>query len=209
MIRILPDNLEAARASLREADSHLGLVMDQLGEIPLRRKPAELLTLCEIVIGQQVSIHAAASINRRFSALLADRDAAAVTAAHLLALSEEDMRSAGLSRAKAATIHAIAEFWAGEGLSRAKVEEMTEDELMKLLTRVKGIGPWSVKMFLMFALQRADVMPQEDLGVRAGLRKIHGLAANPTPKETITLTQCWHPWRTLGAHYCWAILKAV
>lgn len=201
----LAENPRAAIAHLRSADPALARAMDAVGPFRLTSNPANLDELCRSIIGQQLSVVVASAIEKRFSALVGDLSRKPPT--HLLKFSVEQLRAVGLSNAKARTVHALAEFWAAEELTEERLAAMPDDELIALLTQVKGIGPWTVKMFLIFCLRRPDVLPQEDLGLRAGLRKIHGLGEMPTQKEVPALAAAWGPWSTVGTWYCWQYLK--
>lgn len=201
----LPENPRAAIAHLRSADPALARAIDAVGPFRLPNNPANLDELCRSIIGQQLSVVVASAIEKRFTALVGDLGSQ--PASHLLNFSVEQLRAVGLSNAKARTVHALAEFWVAENLTEERLAEMPDDELIALLTQVKGIGPWTVKMFLIFCLRRPDVLPQEDLGLRAGLRKVHGLSEMPTQKEVPTLAAPWGPWSTVGTWYCWQYLK--
>ena len=87
------------------------------------------------------------------------------------------------------------------------LEEQSDEEIVRRLTLVKGIGPWTAQMYLMFRLHRQDIWPVGDLGVRAGFTKIHGLSAPPTQKELEPLGEAYRPWRSAAAYYCWRALE--
>lgn len=203
--RRLPANPRVALAQLRAADPALARAMDLVGPFRLPKRPADLHALCVAIIGQQVSIIAAAAIAGRFTALVGEADE--TVAERLLSLPEEQIRAVGLSGAKARTVHALARFWQEKGLTSAMLTAMPDEQLIDLLTHVKGIGPWTVKMFLIFSLNRPDVLAEEDLGVRMGLRRLYSLPQLPTPKECHGLTEKWRPFRTVATWYLWQLLK--
>ena len=204
-IVMLPERPGKAITHLRAADPALARAIDAVGPFRLPRNPATLDELCRAVIGQQLSVIVASRIEERFNALVGDLGKAPPR--HLLRFSIEQLRGVGLSEAKARTVHALAEFWAQEKLTEKRVAAMSDDDLIRHLTQVKGIGPWTVKMFLIFSLRRPDVMPHEDLGLRAGYKKIHGLDEMPHQREIPALTAHWGPWRTVATWYCWQFLK--
>ncbi|MCB2156918.1 DNA-3-methyladenine glycosylase 2 family protein [bacterium] len=200
----LPATPRKAIAHLRSADPVMKKVIDRVGRFHLPRKPADLHALCTAVIGQSISMKAAESITRRFNETVGPREK--LTPARLLRHSEEDLRAIGLSGTKASAMRGLAEVWKSERLTSERMAQLSDAALTDLLTQVRGIGPWTAKMFLIFSLARPDVMPQEDYGVRAGLRLAHGLPELPTQKETKQLTECWEPWRTVGTVYIWQFL---
>lgn len=205
--RRLPDDPRRGREHLAQADPALGRAIKAAGRLRVKKHPETLHALCSSIIGQQLSMHVARVIVGRFTGLAGATDG--LTAERLLRLREADLRAAGLSRAKVQTVHGLARFWKAERLTPARLRELPDEELIELLTQVKGIGPWTVKMFLIFSLQRPDVLPQEDLGLRAGLQQIHGTEKMPSPREVIAQGECWRPWRTLATHYCWEYLRIV
>lgn len=207
--RRLPADPRAGRAHLSAVDPALAPWIERIGRLQLRRHDEGLRPLCRQIIGQQLSMRVAGVIARRFFDLAQVPTDAELPPERLLALTAEQLRAAGLSAAKAATMHALAEFWAAERLDAARLRQLPDEELIALLTRVRGIGPWTVKMYLMFSLHRPDVLPQEDLGLRAGLAAVDGLPRYPSPKETIARTAAWTPWRSLGTHYCWEVLRVL
>lgn len=200
----IPDRPRRAITHLRAADPALARVIDSAGPFRIREKPADLQAFCRAVIGQQLSTIVAGHIAARFNDLVGEP----FTPRRILRLSEEQLRGAGLSRAKAATIRELATFWQRERLSHERLEQMPDTEILDSLTRVKGIGPWTVKMILIFCLRRADVLPHEDLGLRAGIRKIDGLDDIPTHKEAIARAAAWTPWSSIATWYCWRALDS-
>ena len=94
-----------------------------------------------------------------------------------------------------------------EALPLHSIDELGDDEVILLLTQVRGIGRWTAQMMLMFRLDRPDVVPEGDLGVQKGARKIYGLRKHPTPKKLEQLAQAWAPNRTIASWYCWRVLE--
>lgn len=131
---------------------------------------------------------------------------ASITPTTILSLSAVELRSIGISLRKASYLHDLAKKFIEEGLSDAAILLMEDARLMSMLTSVKGIGPWTVHMFMIFALHRPDVLPVGDLGVRKGFQKLYGLKALPTVIEMEQLAACWRPYRSLGAWYMWRLV---
>lgn len=205
--RRLPENPRRALEHLRAADPLLGQVIARCGPFRLERHPPGYLALCWAIIGQQLSMLVAGKLTARFTELLHERGGTRPEVA--LRIEEEALRARGLSGAKARAVHSLAAFWISEGLTEQRLAAMPDEELLELLTSVKGIGPWTVKMFLIFSLRRPDVLPVEDLGLRAGLRGLHGDGDGELPSagKIEELAEAWRPWRTVGTWYCWRHLE--
>ena len=128
--------------------------------------------------------------------------------ADLLATSDDQLRAAGLSRAKVAAIKDIADkTLSGLVPSLRVVSKMADAEIVERITAVRGVGPWTVEMLLMFTLGRPDVLPVADYGVRKGFAVTYGLAELPTPKELLAHGERWRPHRTTAAWYMWRALE--
>jgi DNA-3-methyladenine glycosylase II len=148
---------------------------------------------------QQLAGKAAAAIHGRFRALVPGP----LTPEAVLALAETDMRGAGLSAAKTASIRDLAAHAAAGDLPLDTLSRLGDDEILARLVTVRGIGPWTAQMFLLFELRRLDVWPTGDLAVREGWRLIHGLPVAPTPKALEVLGEPLRPVRSVAAWYCW------
>ena len=118
------------------------------------------------------------------------------------------LRGAGLSGAKTRAIKDLALHTVqGTVPLQSELEGLPDEEIIERLTIVNGVGPWSVKMYLMFRLGRPDVLPQTDLGIRKGVQRSYGLSVLPAPKEVITRAEPWRPFRTLASWYLWRSLE--
>lgn len=191
-----------AVAELAAADPVLGGAMVALGPCRLvrRRLPGgAFAALARAVCYQQLAGAAAAAIHGRFAALFDGRP----TPAAVLATPPGVLRATGLSAAKVASIVDLATKVADGSVRLAGWRDRTDGEIVASLSTVRGIGPWTAQMFLMFQLNRPDVWPTGDLGVRAGYARIHGLQAPPAPRELERLGERYRPWRTVAAWYCW------
>ena len=159
--------------------------------------------LARAIIYQQLAGAAARTIHGRFVEALKGE----VTPSKAPRVRETTMRKVGLSAAKAAAVRDLATKVRGGEVAVHDLEEQSDEEIVRRLTAVKGIGPWTAQMYLMFRLHRPDVWPVLDLGVRSGLRKILGLESAPGPKEMEPLGERYRPWRSAAAFYCWRALE--
>ena len=168
---------------------------------PAADDPFTMLVRC--VIYQQISTKAAKSIYDR---LLAACGGSPVTRERLAALTEADFKACGVSGPKQRAIRAVSEYVGANPDLLPGIEDRDEPTLRAQLVAIKGIGNWSVDMFLMFGLARPDVLPVGDLGLRTGVMKAFGLAALPTPAELAELTAAWKPYRSVATWYVWRSL---
>lgn len=189
---------EATRALAR--DPAFGALVRRVG--PVRLAPAteaHFPYLARVVVYQQLAGRAAATIHERFVRAVGG----AVTPDAILAASEEDLRGAGLSRNKTVSLLDLAGKVAGGEVRLDGIEALDDDEILERLVEVRGIGPWSARMFLLFQLRRPDVWPVGDLGVRTGWARVHRLDETPVARELEPLGEPYRPWRSAVAWYCW------
>jgi DNA-3-methyladenine glycosylase II len=197
--RIRHDPWADAVAHLRAADARWIQLVERIGPCRLRPRRDRFGTLVRAIIGQQISSKAAASIEARLCAVAGrphDPD-------RLLKLGLAALRQAGLSSQKSGYILNLAEALASERLPLARIGRWQDDQIIDRLTSVKGIGRWTAEMFLIFALNRPDVLPVSDLGIRGGLRRHYGLAEIPGPAECEALAAPWRPFRSVAMWYIW------
>jgi DNA-3-methyladenine glycosylase II len=189
---------EATR--LLTTDPHFGPLVARVGPVVLR-PPNEtpFQALARAIVYQQLAGNAAATIHGRVVEALGGK----VTPAALLAAPEGDLRSAGLSRNKLAAVRDLAERAADGRLALDRLGELDDDGVMEQLVQVRGIGPWTAQMYLLFDLRRPDVWPALDLGVRAGWARIMGLDAPPEARGLEGAADAYRPWRSAVAWYCW------
>jgi DNA-3-methyladenine glycosylase II len=201
------DRWAEATAALSAADPALAGVIATHGPCTLvRRRTAggAFGALARSICYQQLAGAAASAIHGRFLALYGGRP----TPAAVAATPEPVMRSVGLSAAKVASIKDLAAK-ALDGTVRLNGwRRLTDDQIVERLSRVRGIGPWTAQMFLIFQLNRPDVWPTGDLGVRAGYSRMHGLTELPAPAELDRLGDVYRPFRTITAWYCWRVVDA-
>jgi len=191
----------AAAAEVARRDPGLAVIIEQAGPPRLRTKDPDgaFGALVRAIAYQQLAGKAAAAIHGRFRALVPG----VLTPEAVLALSEEGMRGAGLSRAKTVSIRDLADHAASGRLALTDLTRLADDEVVARLTAVRGIGRWTAEMFLLFELRRLDIWPTGDLAVREGWRLAHALEAPPTPKQLELLGEPLRPVRSLAAWYCW------
>jgi DNA-3-methyladenine glycosylase II len=200
-----------ADAHLRRADPTMQRLIDELGgPLPaerdgLRRRPADhYAALVRAITGQQLSVKAAEAIWGR---LLERFGGHAPTPQQILADDPDEMRVAvGFSRAKVKYLRSLAEHVISGELELDRLHAMPDDEVIRELTAISGIGEWTAHMFLMFTLHRPDVLATGDLGVRNAVMRAYGLAAPPTPVELTQLAEPWRPHRTRACLYLWRSL---
>lgn len=174
------------------------------GAIPvLRKRPPGFEGLAWIVVGQQVSTASAAAIWRRLRDILEP-----ATPEVFLSLSDEALRVAGLSAMKVRTIRAAAADIVEGRLPLDRLHGLPADEAHGLLTRVKGIGPWTADIYLLFCLGHPDAFPGGDLAVQEAARLAYGLEKRPDAKALTALAERWRPWRGIAAKVLWAYYRA-
>jgi DNA-3-methyladenine glycosylase II len=195
-----PERWADALKHLRRVDPHLRAVIERIGPCGLTPRPDRFGTLVNSIVAQQISSKAAAAINQRLQALGGQPH----QPARLLDLGEPAIRSVGLSASKARYVLNLAEAVATCALPLDAFDDSWDDAaIVASLTSIKGIGVWTAEMFLIFSLNRPDVLPAHDLGVRIALRDRHGLTELPRPKECHALAEIWRPYRTIASWYIW------
>ncbi len=189
-------------AALARIDPRLEPVIAAAGEVPLRRRAADLAGLANIVVAQQVSVASASAIWGRVEALIDP-----FTTATLHRLSDADLAGAGLSRAKIRTFRAIAEAIDG-GLDLARLAGRPAAEAHDRLTAISGIGPWTADIYLLFCAGHPDIFPSGDVALQTAVAKAFGLAERPKAKVLDGVAEVWAPWRSVAARVFWAYYRA-
>lgn len=185
---------EASR-TLAALDPRMGALIDRVGSVEFTPPDDRFASLVRGIVGQQLSGTAARSIYERL-----DRDVG-VSPAALAGAPDERLLTAGLSRRKAEYVRDLArEVLTGE-LDLDALDSLSDDEVMAALTKVRGIGPWSAHMFLLFAMGRPDVMPSGDLGIRQSVGRLLGLGRAATPAEVDSEAEAWRPYRSAATFY--------
>lgn len=190
---------------LQGADPVLAGLIQQYGPYTVEPHDNYYHELVSSIIGQQLSVKAAATIERRFKDLY---NGELPSPEQILATDVETLREVGMSRPKASYIQDLARHVQDGRLGLEKFPAMTNEEIIRELVAVKGIGEWTAHMFLIFALGRLDVLPVGDLGVRNAIRANYGLDHAPTPDECrqIAAEHGWSPYESVAAWYMWKSL---
>ena len=193
-----------ALAHLRRRDRALGRIIDIVGP----RKPARIgsrqtpfATLLRSIVYQQLSGKAAGSIHRRLLDLFPGRRPSARA---LLALDDAELRAAGLSRSKVLAVRDLAAKAAARKIpSRRALDDMDDEAIIERLIEIRGVGRWTAEMLLIFTLDRPDVLPVTDLGIRRGFMVCRGAGELPEPAELLAHGEIWRPCRSIASWYLW------
>ncbi len=199
-----PDNARAAATRhLCRVDPRLAALIKGLGPYrpTITRDP--FAALVGSIVQQQVSMAAGTTIYRRLRRCC---PRGRLTPAALLALDDAALRGAGLSRQKASYVHNVAAEFAARRLTRAGLRRMSDNEVIAATTLIKGVGRWTAEMLLIFSLERPDVWPVDDLGLRRAVQLFLGAETPPTAAEMHALGEPWRPHRTCASWYLWQSL---
>jgi 3-methyladenine DNA glycosylase/8-oxoguanine DNA glycosylase len=191
---------------LRASDPVLGRVIDEIGpfRMQLRPVPSVFAALAEAIAYQQLNGKAAAAIYARVCALF---PRGAPTPKRMLRASEEQLRGAGLSRPKLASLRDLAQKVEDGAIpTLAEIRDMPDETVIECLSEVRGVGRWTVEMLLIFRLGRPDVLPADDYGVRQGFAVAYDRAL-PSPKELAAYGERWRPYRTAASWYLWRAVE--
>jgi DNA-3-methyladenine glycosylase II len=193
---------------LRKADDVMARLIAEHGPLDENRRrrgrPNDAYgALLRSIVGQQLSTAAARTIYGRLTDLFGGRTP---TPSELLEIDPEQIREAGLSRAKVAYLRDLAEHVEDGELDLQALPELDDEEVSAQLTAIKGLGPWTVDMFLIFHLGRPDVLPVGDLGIRKAVQVQYGLKELPGPSDIERIAEPWRPWRSLACLYLWTSL---
>lgn len=200
-----PFDLKTATRELREADPILGEWIEKTGPCGLRIEPRPLVAaLLRSITFQQLSGKAAATIHGRVIELLGGKP----TAEAIHGVTDEQLRACGLSAAKTRAVRDLAKHAGNGGLpDRSELDNLSDEDITHRLTAVRGVGPWTADMILIFTLGRPDVLPITDLGVQKGYALVYD-TDRPSPQELREVGEAWKPWRSVVAWYLWRVLDA-
>ncbi|WP_206811941.1 DNA-3-methyladenine glycosylase family protein [Paradesulfitobacterium ferrireducens] len=193
---------KAAFAFLSE-DECLGPVVRRWGICPFEPHTEYFRELCESILAQQISGKVARSLADRLLARVHHR----LTPEVLVNVSLDELRALGISARKGETLHALAQGCLQEQIPLERLGELPEEEIRVILTRVKGIGDWTVMMFLIFSLNRPRVIPASDFGIRKAIQGLYRLPELPAPDAVKGYFQAWAPHETAAAWYLWRSLE--
>jgi DNA-3-methyladenine glycosylase II len=187
---------------LKKSDPILAAIIESIGRCRMEFGPPEFSSLAEAIVYQQLNGKAAVTIFKRFAALAGDP----VTPKGVLKLTPEQMRSVGLSKQKSSYLFDMAERTHRGELDFKRLPEMTDDEVTKHLTQVKGVGVWTAHMFLMFTLRRPNVLPTGDYGIQMAIKKHYKRRKLPQPEHMEKIAKAWEPYRSVACWYLWRSL---
>ena len=204
MLKPASDYSEAQR-HLARRDRILKRLIADIGHCTLRQEPNRFASLARSIISQQISTKAALAIRTRLEAV---STGGRLTADGILSLSDEGLRAAGLSAAKAKYLRDLAQHVSSGTVRLQTIHKLSDEEVIAALTPIRGIGRWTAQMFLMFRLGRPDVLPDLDLGVQKGIQRTYRLRKLPTPDKVKKIGAKWAPYRTVASWYMWRLLDA-
>ena len=192
-------DLKEGVAALVGSCAHLARVHALAGDPPLRRRPAGFKGLARVIVGQQLSIASARAIWQRLEARVRP-----FTTESLLATPDKDLRLAGLSAGKIATLRGVAESVTNGSLDLDALKRAREGLIHAKLTALKGIGPWTADIYILFCLARADAWSPGDLALQVAVRDAFALEARPDQALMIEIAEAWRPWRAVAARMLWS-----
>ncbi|MBL8470538.1 MAG: DNA-3-methyladenine glycosylase 2 family protein [Rhodocyclaceae bacterium] len=199
----------AAQQALSAADPVMAALIERVGpcRLVVKRRASPYEALAHAVAHQQLHAAAANAMLKRLSMLGGDGENLP-QAAQLLAMGDQELRGCGFSRAKMAALRDIAaRTLDGTVPNRRALQRLDDAAVIERLTQLRGVGPWTVEMLLIFTLGRPDVLPANDYGVRNGFRRAYGLTDLPTPRALAEHGQRWQPWRSIAAWYLWRAVE--
>lgn len=199
---------EEALKHLGRADDVLGKLIHRVGPCDIKATPrrSPFQALVQSVAHQQLNGKAAATILGRVKGLFPGK--VFPTPQDLMDMPEERLRGAGLSRSKIAAIKDIARHsLSGKVPDNRSIAKLTDEEILERLTAIRGVGPWTVHMLLMFKLGRLDVLPATDFGVRKGFSVVYAWEEMPSPAELLEHGERWRPYRSIASWYMWRALE--
>ena len=198
------DVVAAATAYLSEVDPVMRAAIERVGPCTLQPDPDIFNALVDAIISQQISVRAADAIMGRVRAALPEEK---VTQQALLSFEFDRLRTLGLSTSKAQYIRNLVELVCSGQLQLETLSELDDEEIIRQLTAVKGIGRWTAEMCLIFTFGRADVLPVDDLGFLEGVRVAYQLPARPSKQEARERGELWRPFRTFATWYMWGLRR--
>lgn len=197
---------QKARRHLARRDPVLKQLIAGVGTCTLWHEPSRFAALVRSILAQQISTKAAAAIRARLETAL---QPGGVTPEGILALSDESLRAAGLSAGKARSLRDLSEKVHSGLVPLDQIHELEDEEVIARLVPVRGIGRWTAQMFLIFSLGRLDVLPVDDLGLRAGVQRVYELGALPGKVQLTEMAEPWRPYRSIATWYFWRSLGFV
>ncbi|MBL4766502.1 MAG: DNA-3-methyladenine glycosylase 2 family protein [Rhodobacteraceae bacterium] len=193
-----PETIATALSELAARDADIARAVEAVGYPEPRNREQGFGTFLNIIIGQQVSVHAAAAIRGRLVEATQP-----LTPDSFLALDDDALRVVGLSRRKMEYSRLLAEDILSGAFSPDKLPELDDDQVMAEIIARKGLGRWSAEVYMLFALGRTDVWPADDLAVQVAVQRIKGLDERPNRATMDEIAEAWRPWRGIAALLFW------
>lgn len=192
--------LTDAHNHLASSEIVMAEVIETIGPCTLNRQTNRYRNLVRAIVGQQISGAAASSV---FKKLETKVDSKVFNPDSVSLLTEEELRAVGLSSQKARYIRDLTDHVLDKRLNLRSLHFKSDEEVIELLTNVKGIGLWTAQMFLMFSLGRADILPWGDLGIQTAIKNLYGFDSLPSKSECLEIAQPWRPYATIASWYLW------
>ncbi len=201
-----PQELQQALLHLQSCDK-MQLLIQTHGTPTIGREANAWKVLSNSIISQQISVHAARAIRQRFAAIVPE--CSHPLPSDVLSASDETLRAVGLSANKVLSLRDLARHFEEGKIKPRRFAKMDEEEIIQTLIPVRGIGRWTAEMFLIFSLNRMDILAVDDQGLRNAMKNLYGLAEGPKPDLMRELAQPWQPYRSVASWYLWRSLDNV
>lgn len=176
-------------------DKIFSLILDQYGSPAFMSRPQGLESMCKTILEQQVSLESARASYHKLKAIIVD-----FTPGNIVEVTEQEFRSCGISRQKTTYLRALAEAILDGLVDFESFENKTPEQIREELIRVKGVGNWTIDIYLMFSLQSPDILPLGDIGILSAIKDLWGFT---TMEQIVAHTQSWKPYRTTAAFFLW------
>ena len=197
------DDIAEGLSVLAARDPRLARAIDLAGSVPLRRKPPGYAALAEIILSQMVSKASARALWQKLELATGE-----ISAATVLKLSPDDLQAAGLSRAKAETLQRVGEAVIAGELDLERLCGLDGKAAIRKMTAIKGVGPWTAEVYLMFCAGHPDIFPAGDVALQSAAAEVLGLESRPQSRLLSSLAEPWSPWRGVAARLLWAYYAA-
>jgi DNA-3-methyladenine glycosylase II len=195
--------IDAAIRHLKTVDPVLGRLIDQAGPFTLKLNRNRFGMLVRSILSQQISTKAARSIRLRLDELIHPHP---LSAEAIIAKTDDELRSVGLSRQKVSYLKDLCAHVLEERLRLDRIGRLSDEDAIEALVQVKGIGRWTAQMFLIFSLGRLDVFPHDDLIIRSSIKELYGLEELPSKQQSHEIAKPWKPYSSIATWYCWRLI---
>ena len=191
-----PKYWDLAKKVLSENDEKIAQIIEEYQDLELISRGDLFFTLIRSIVGQQISVKAAATVWTRLSEKVGD-----ITPENILSKEFEELRSCGLSQRKVEYVRGIASSW--DEFKHYEWDQMNDEDIINKLIQLRGVGKWTAEMILIFTLLRPDIFPIGDIGMIRGIEKFYNSGEKMTTEEIYKLSDKWKPWRTVACCYMW------